>query len=87
MALHVWRAGDAGVHRSVLCQRTELMPGEAALVADVDGTGAAPVSAGKGAGASAAPASGSQRPLQSYFVDSDFTAVATPDVFGGVGRP
>ena len=28
MALHVWRAGAAGVHRSVLCQRTELTPAE-----------------------------------------------------------
>ena len=24
MALHVWRAGAAGIHRSALCQRTEL---------------------------------------------------------------
>lgn len=26
MALHVWRAGEAGIHRSVLCQRLELTP-------------------------------------------------------------
>ena len=26
-------------------------------------------------------------PLQSYFVDPDFAAVATSDAFGGMGRP
>ena len=26
-------------------------------------------------------------PLQSYFVDPEFAAVATADVFGDVGRP
>ena len=26
MALHVWRAGEAGIHQSVLCQRLELTP-------------------------------------------------------------
>ena len=28
MALHVWRAGAAGIHWSVLCQRAELTPAE-----------------------------------------------------------
>ena len=28
MALHVWRAGAKGIHRSALCQRTELRPAE-----------------------------------------------------------
>ena len=30
MALHVWRAGAGGIHRSAVCQRTELTPVECA---------------------------------------------------------
>ena len=37
MALQVWRAGAAGIHRSVLCQRAEIDARGVALDADGDG--------------------------------------------------
>ena len=53
--------------------------GGTALVADADGPRAAEVSAGAGHGAVAAVAANS--PLQSYFIDPDFAAVAASDMF------
>ena len=60
MALHVWRAGAAGIHRSALCQRTELMPAELRSAADADGARPAEVPAGTGD--DAVPAGGGQQP-------------------------
>ena len=80
MALQVWRAGAAGIHRSVLCQRAELTPGElrSLLMRMVHAlrrfqrergmTLTRPVAANS--------------PLQSYFVDADFAAAANARMFG-----
>ena len=76
MALHVWRAGEAGIHRSVLYQRTAV--GELTLAPDAywDSCG------GSNRNAERLP-----RPvaanslLQSYFVVAEFAAAATSEVF------
>ena len=85
MARHVWRAGAAGIHRSALCQRAELTPGELRSLLmrmghalrrfqqEREVTLPLPVAANS--------------PLQSYFVDPGFAAVVTSDAFGGVGCP
>ena len=46
VARHIWRAGAAGIHRGVLCQRAGVDARGAALVADTDGTRAAQVPGG-----------------------------------------
>ena len=54
--------------------------GGADIVADADGPRAATVSAGTGV--DAVPAGVGNSPLQSYFVDPEFAAVAASRVFG-----
>ena len=94
MALHVWRAGAAGIHRSALCQRAELMPAELRSLLMRMGRALARFQRERGMTLSRPVAANS--PLQSYFVDPDFAAVATYQMFGermtdrlvdGAGRP
>ena len=85
MARHVWRAGEAGVHRSALCQRGELTPGELSSLLMRMGHSLRRFQRERGVTLSRPVAANS--PLQSYFVDPKFAAVATADMFGGVGRP
>ena len=80
MARHVWRAGAAGIHRGALCRRAELTPVELrSLLVRISHvlrrfqrerglTLPRPVAANS--------------PLQSYFVDPDFAAVAASQMFG-----
>ena len=85
MALHVWRAGAAGIHRSALCQRTELTPGELCSLLMRMVHALRRFQQERGVTLSRPLAANS--PLQSYFVDPDFAAVATSHMFGGAGRP
>ena len=84
MALQVWRAGAAGIHRSALCQRTELTPGELRSLLMRMGHALRRFQRERGVTLSRPVAANS--PLQSYFVDSGFAAVATSHAFGGVGH-
>ena len=85
MALHVWRAGAAGIHRSALCQRAELTPGELRSLLMRMGHALRRFQRERGVTLSRPMAANS--PLQSYFVDPDFAAVATSHAFGGMRRP
>ena len=80
MALHVWRAGAAGVHRSVLCQRTELTPTELGSLLMRMGHALRRFQRERGMTLSRPVAAHS--PLQSYFVDADFAAAANSRMFG-----
>ena len=84
MALHVWRAGAAGIHRSVLCQRAELTPMELRSLVMRMGHALARLQRERGMTLSRPLAANS--PLQSYFIDPDFAAVVDPRMFGG-GMP
>ena len=72
MMVHVWRAGEAGIHCSgpVLTDRPDAFG--AALAADKHVPRPAEVPEGTGV---------SNQPLQSYFIDPDFAAVASSDMF------
>ena len=85
IALHVWRAGEVGIHRSALCQRTELTPGELRSLMMRMGHALRRFQRERGLKLPRPVAANS--PLQSYFVDADFAAVATAHAFGDVGRP
>ena len=85
VALHVWRAGATGIHRSALCQRTELTPGELRSLLMRMGHALRRFQQERGVTLSRPMAANS--PLQSYFVSPDFAAAATADAFGDVGRP
>ena len=94
MALHVWRAGERGIHRSALCQRTELTPGELRSLLMRMGHVLRRFQRERGMTLSRPVAA--NRRLQSYCIDPDFDAVAAPQMFGermpdqtadGAGRP
>ena len=94
MALHVWRAGAAGIHRSSLCRRIELTPAE--LISLLMRVGHALRRFRRERGMTLARPVAANSPLQSYFVDPDFAAVASSQLFGertadwlaeGAGRP
>ena len=80
MMLHVWRAGERGIHRSALCQRAELTPAELRSLLMRMGHALRRFQRERGTTLSR-PVVGNS-PLQSYFVDADFAAVATSEVFG-----
>ena len=94
MALQVWRAGAAGIHRSALGQRAELTPGELRSALMQMGRALGRFQRERGMTLSRPVAA--NRPLQSYFVDEDFAAAANAQMFGdgmgvrlvdGAGRP
>ena len=83
-ARHVWRAGEVGIHRSVLCRGTELTAGELRSLLMRMGHALRRFQRARGVTLPRPVAANS--PLQSYFVDPQFASVATADVFGDVGR-
>ena len=80
MALHVWRAGERGIHRSALCQRTELTPGELRSLLMRMGHALQRFQRERGMALSRPVAS--NRRLQSYCIDPDFAAATAPQMFG-----
>ena len=70
-----WRdtSGGSGIHRSALCQRAELMPRELSLLVMRVGRALGRFQRERGIILSRPVAS--NRPLQSYSVDTDFAAV------------
>ena len=79
MALHVWRAGEAGIHRSVLCQRAELTARELSSLMMRMGHALRRFQRERGLALSRPVAANS--PLQSYFVDPAFAAAANSQMF------
>ena len=75
----VWRAGAAGIHRSTLCQRTDLSPGELRSLLMRMGHVLRRFQRERGMALSRPVAA--NRRLQSYCIDPDFAAVAS-DLFG-----
>ena len=75
----VWRAGAAGIHRDTLCQRTELSAVELGSLVMRMGRVLGRFQRERGMALSRPVAANS--PLQSYFVDPEFAAVAS-DLFG-----
>ena len=80
MARHVWRAGEAGIHRSALCRSAELTPAELRSLLMRMGHALRRFQRERGLALPRPVAANS--PLQSYFA-----AVATAHAFGDVGRP
>ena len=90
---HVWRAGERGIHRNTLCQRTDLTPAELRSLVMRLGRVLGRFQRERGMALSRPMAANS--PLRSYFVDPEFAAVAS-DLFnesmpdqqsGGLRRP
>ena len=75
----VWRAGERGSHRNVLCQRADLTPVELRSLVMRMGRALRRFQRERGLALSRPVAANS--PLQSYFIDPDFAAVAS-DLFG-----
>ena len=75
----VWRAGERGSHRNVLCQRADLSPAELRLLLIRMGHALRRFQRERGLALSRPVAANS--PLQSYFINADFAAVAS-DLFG-----
>ena len=80
MALQVWRAGAAGIHRSALCQRAELTPAELRTLLMRMGHTLRRFQQERGMTLSRPVSANS--PLQSYFVDAGFAAVVNSRMFG-----
>ena len=80
LALYVWQAGAAGIHRSALCQRAELTPVELSSAVMRMGRVLRRFQQERGMTLSRPVAANS--PLQSYFVAADFAAVADAQMFG-----
>ena len=76
----VWRAGAAGIHRNTLGQRTDLTPVELRSLVMRLGRVLGRFQRERGMALSRPVVANS--PLQSYFVDPEFAAVAASDLFG-----
>ena len=76
----VWRAGERGSHRNVLCQRADLTPVELRSLLIRMGHALGRFQRERGLALPKPMAANS--PLQSYFVDPDFAAVAASQMFG-----
>ena len=79
IALHVWRAGAVGIHRSALCQRAELTPPE--LRSTLMRMGRALGRFQRERGMTLTRPVAANSPLQSYFVSPDFAAAANSRMF------
>ena len=79
MALHVWRAGEVGIHRSALCQRAELTPAE--LGSLLMRMGHALRRFQRECGVTLSRPVAANSPLQSYLVDPGFAAAANSQMF------
>ena len=77
---HVWRAGERGIHRNTLCQRTDLSPVELRSLLIRMGHALGRFQRERGLALPRPVAANS--PLQSYFIDPDFAAVAASQMFG-----
>ena len=75
----VWRAGEGGSHRNVLCQRADLTPVELRSLLIRMGHALGRFQRERGMALSRPVAANS--PLQSYFVDPEFAAVAASQMF------
>ena len=75
---HVWRAGERGIHRNVLCQRADLAPAELRSLLIRLGHALGRFQRERGMALSRPMAANS--PLRSYFIDPEFAAVAS-DLF------
>ena len=80
MALQVWRAGAAGIHRRTLCQQMDLSSSE--LRSLLTGMSHALRRFQRERGLTLSRPVVSNRPLQTYLVDPDFAAVAASQMFG-----
>ena len=76
---HVWRAGERGIHRNTLCQRTDLSLVELRSLLIRMGRVLGRFQRERGMALSRPMAANS--PLQSYFVDPEFAAVAASQMF------
>ena len=85
VARHIWQGGASGIHRSALCQRTGLTPGE--LRSPLMRMGHALRRFQRERGMTLSRPVAANSPLQTYFVDADFAAVVNSQMFGDVGRP
>ena len=79
MALQVWRAGAAGIHRSVLCQRSELTPADLGSLLMRMGHALRRFQRERGMTLTRPVAA--NRPLQTYFVDTGFAAAVESRMF------
>ena len=79
VALHVWRAAERGIHRNTLCQRTDLTPAELRSLLMRLGHALGRFQRERGLALARPVAANS--PLQSYFINAEFAAVAS-DLFG-----
>ena len=77
--LEVWQAGESGIHRRALCQRADLRPAKLCSLLMRMGHALRRFQQERRVMLSRPMAANS--PLQSYFVDPDFAAVATSEVF------
>ena len=85
MARHVWRAGEVGIHRSVLCQRVELTPAELSSLLMRMAHALRRFQRERGVTLPRPVAANS--PLQSYLVDPEFAAAANSQMFDERMRP
>ena len=76
----VWRAGERGSHRDVLCQRADLTPVELRSLLIRMGHALGRFQRERVLALPRPVAANS--PLQSYFIDPDFAAVAASQMFG-----
>ena len=76
----VWRAGERGSHRDVLCQRADLTPVELRSLLIRMGHALGRFQRERGLALPRPVVANS--PLQSYFIDPDFAAVAASEMFG-----
>ena len=76
----VWRAGERGIHRDTLCQRTDLAPVELRSLLIRMGHALGRFQRERGLALPRPVAANS--PLQSYFINAEFAAVAASQMFG-----
>ena len=80
VALHVLRAAERGIHRNTLCQRTDLSLVELGTLVMRMGRALGRFQRERGLALPKPVAANS--PLQSYFINADFAAVAASQMFG-----
>ncbi len=83
VVLQVWRAGGAGIHRSVLCRRAELSPAELRALLVSMGHALRRLQRERGMRLSRPVVANA--PLQTYFVDAEFALVASSGMFDEEG--
>ena len=79
MMFHVWRAGDAGIHRSLLCRQAELTPVEVRGL--LIGMGHTLGRFRRQRGVSLSRPVVANTPLQTYCIDPEFAGVASHRMF------